>query len=34
MDPKKMYKIKSYRIITREDLQMEYDLCGVFCFLV
>ena len=34
MDPTKSYKIKSYLIITREQLHMEYDLCGVFCFLV
>ena len=34
MDPTKIYKIKSYLIITREELHMEYDLCGVFCFLV
>ena len=34
MDPTKIYKIESYLTITPEELHMEYDFCGVFCFLV
>ena len=34
MDPTKIYKIESHLIITREKLHVEYDLCGVFFFLV
>ena len=34
MDPTKIYKIESHLIITREELHIEYDLCGVFFFLV
>ena len=34
MDLTKIYKIKSYLIITRKELLMEQDHCGVFCFLI